>query len=60
MSEAGSWSNTPLYVADSGGQDKAAVFAPGERGRLSVRAGIDVRLAHWLPRKPGAHRLLPL
>ena len=39
MSEAGSWSNTPLCVAD-GGQDTAAAFVPrvaGEREVISYR-----------------------
>ena len=36
MSEAGSWSNTPLCETDRG-QDTAAVFALGSgRGRLPV------------------------
>ena len=29
-----------------GGQDMAAIFAPGERGRLPVIGGTNVRLAH--------------
>ena len=49
MTEAGSWSNTPLCVAD--GQDMAAIFVPGVRARLPVIGGIEVRLAHWLPGK---------
>ena len=35
MSEARSWSDTPLCVAD-GRQDKAVVFAPGVIERLPV------------------------
>ena len=49
MSEAKSWSNTPsVSVADSGQTCHQAVFAPGKRGRLPVRGGIEDRLAHWL------------
>ena len=53
MSEARSWSDTPLCAADSG-QDMAAVFVPG--GRLPVIGGTEVRLAHKLPGKlPEGH-----
>ena len=53
-SKAKSWSNTPPCIAD-GEQDTAAVFEiqQGE-GRLPVIGGIDIRLAHQLPRKPAA------
>ena len=53
-SKAKSWSNTPPCIAD-GEQDTAAVFEiqQGE-GRVLVIGGIDIRLAHQLPRKPAA------
>ena len=44
MSEARSWSDTPLRVADSR-QDLAAVFTPRGKGRLPVMGGI---LSGWL------------
>ena len=31
-----------------GGEDMAAIFAPGSRGSFPVRGGIDIRLVHWL------------
>ena len=45
-----SWSDIPTLCAE-GGQDMAAVFTPWGRGRLPVIGGVDVRLAHQLPRK---------
>ena len=50
-SEARSWSDTPLCVAE-GRQDLAAVLAPQGEGRLPFIGGIDVRLVHQLPGKP--------
>ena len=44
-SEARSWNNAPLSVAD-GGQDMEAVFTPRGRGKLPFIGGIGVRLAH--------------
>ena len=47
--EAGSWSNTLSSAAD-GRQDMAAIFVTSGR-RLPFIGGIDIRLAHQLPRK---------
>ena len=43
---------TPLQTADSGQDAAAAAFAWGGGGKWPVIWGIDIRLAHWLPRKP--------
>ena len=52
MSEAGSWSNTPLCETDRG-QNTAAVLCSGVgEGKVTSYRGIDVRLVHQLPRKP--------
>ena len=52
-SEAKFWSNTAPCVVESK-QDKVAVLVP--KGSLSSNSpsygGIDIRLAHWLPKKP--------
>ena len=45
MSEARSWSDTPPSCMVHGGQDMAAVFAPGE-GEIASYRGIEVRWAH--------------
>ena len=49
LSEARSWSDIPPCTAN-GRQDVAASRG---RGRLPVTEGIDIRLAHGLPGKPG-------
>ena len=46
ISEARSWSDTPLCAADM-----AAVFTPRGKGRLPVIGEVDIRLAGWLPGK---------
>ena len=51
VSGARSWNNTQPCTSESG-QDVAAVFAPGGKGRLPVIGGVDLRLAHRLPGKP--------
>lgn len=48
MSEAKSWSNTPLCVA-GGGQDVAVGFTTRGRGRLPIIVEIDIKLGHLLP-----------
>ena len=55
MSEVRSWSHTPRCAVNVR-QDPAAVFSPGGGlgGQLPVIGGINVRLAHQLPRKPAA------
>ena len=45
MSEARSWSDTPLRVMD-GGKDMAAGVTPEGKGKWPVIGGIDIRLAH--------------
>lgn len=51
MSEVRSWSISASCVANSG-KEEAAGFAPRRTGRLPIIGRTDVRLAHWLPRKP--------
>lgn len=38
--------------AAGGWQDRAAVSAPRDGGKLAVIGGIDLRSAHWVPGKP--------
>lgn len=61
MSEAGSWSNTPLCVSD-GGQDTAAVFVLGVAGEGSYQLYRELMSGwlHWLLREPGHSPSPPL
>lgn len=48
MSEAMSWSNTSLCMANDG-KDMAAVFTPGGKEEIASYSGNYIRLAVWLP-----------
>lgn len=48
MSEAMSWSNTSLCMANDG-KDIAAVFTPGRKEEIANYSGNYIRLAVWLP-----------
>lgn len=48
MSEAMSWSNTSLCMANDG-KDMAAIFTPGGKEEIASYCGNYIRLAVWLP-----------